>query len=263
MSGGAPKGTLNVERRTWDREAAVERLKKRIEQQESRLDAPVGPVRNREEFQKANEGAAGPAGSQRAFIKAREGDLRLDENLGKSRIISASAPINRQAVWFCDVCQCELRDSVSYVDHINGRKHLRALGFSQRTERATLDSVQERLAKHRQQKLEEEKTLSKRKRMSHEEIEEDQIREYEEKLEEEERLKRQQRLKRKQEKKRRKLEEQRKAEEREAPKAAEEPVAEEHPEGDKPEGTAEEDDSGMDPAMLAMMGFGGFGSSKK
>jgi U4/U6.U5 tri-snRNP component SNU23 len=47
--------------------------------------------------------------------------------------------------YWCEVCQCLQKDSVSYLDHINGKKHQRALGFSMRVERVGVDKVKERL----------------------------------------------------------------------------------------------------------------------
>ena len=48
--------------------------------------------------------------------------------------------------WHCKVCDCFLRDSHTYLDHINGKKHQRNLGFSMRVERSTKDQVSSRLA---------------------------------------------------------------------------------------------------------------------
>ena len=47
-----------------------------------------------------------------------------------------------QAGYYCSVCDCILRDSASYLDHINGKYHNRALGMSMRVERSTADQVQ-------------------------------------------------------------------------------------------------------------------------
>ena len=45
-----------------------------------------GIVRKREEFQAADEGAAGPTGSKRAYLKARSSELGLDEKVGKTQV---------------------------------------------------------------------------------------------------------------------------------------------------------------------------------
>jgi len=46
-----------------------------------------------------------------------------------------------QAGYYCSVCECVLRDSQSYLDHINGKYHNRALGMNMVVERSTADQV--------------------------------------------------------------------------------------------------------------------------
>ena len=46
-----------------------------------------------------------------------------------------------QAGYYCNVCECILRDSSSYLDHINGKYHNRALGMSMTVERSTAEDV--------------------------------------------------------------------------------------------------------------------------
>ena len=47
-----------------------------------------------------------------------------------------------------------LRDSMSYLDHINGKKQQRALGMSMRVERSTVDQVKARFESHKRKKAE-------------------------------------------------------------------------------------------------------------
>ena len=42
------------------------------------------------------------------------------------------------------MCECELRDSVNYLDHINGKKHAKKMGFSMRVERSSVGDVKDR-----------------------------------------------------------------------------------------------------------------------
>jgi U4/U6.U5 tri-snRNP component SNU23 len=49
--------------------------------------------------------------------------------------------------YWCEVCQCTLRDSATYLDHINGVRHQRRMGFSMRTEKSTVESVKVRGAR--------------------------------------------------------------------------------------------------------------------
>ncbi|XP_028106412.1 zinc finger matrin-type protein 2-like isoform X2 [Camellia sinensis] len=70
---------------------------------------------------------------QRKPLKHRDYEVDLKSRLGKT-----------QAGYFCSVCKCVVKDSPNYLDHINGKKHQRALGMSMRVERASLQQVQER-----------------------------------------------------------------------------------------------------------------------
>ena len=53
-----------------------------------------------------------------------------------------------QAAFYCSVCDVKLNDSNSYLDHINGKMHNRALGMSMRVERSTVEQVSEVLSLH-------------------------------------------------------------------------------------------------------------------
>lgn len=125
-----------------------------------------------------------------------------------------------QAGYYCNICDCVLRDSMTYLDHINGKWHNRALGMTMRVEKSTVDQVK--------QKLEEIK--QKKEAHNPDDYLPDGIdRRILEAQEAEEREK--------EEKKQRKLE--KKQREKEEAEAAEM--------------------EGMDPEMMALMGFGGFG----
>ena len=95
-----------------------------------------------EYFQPAAAGAAGPSGSKRAYLKARSTTKvsGIDELVGTSTVVAdappAGAAVSKNGVgWHCAVCDCYLKDSTAYLDHINGKKHQRALGYSMRVEK--------------------------------------------------------------------------------------------------------------------------------
>ena len=82
MSGsGKAAGAVNVQRRTWDKEAYAVKAKERAEgfvlEEEKAGPAP---------YRAAPNGLAGPAGSERAYLPSRDVDLKLDEKLGKKRV---------------------------------------------------------------------------------------------------------------------------------------------------------------------------------
>ncbi|KAJ8563802.1 hypothetical protein ON010_g7546 [Phytophthora cinnamomi] len=76
---------------------------------------------SKEEFQAANEGAAGPAGSARAFLKARTSKMALETSVGTVKVVKTD-DASKSGGYYCEVCECGLKDSVAYLDHINGKK---------------------------------------------------------------------------------------------------------------------------------------------
>ncbi|KAF8514215.1 hypothetical protein BU17DRAFT_94703 [Hysterangium stoloniferum] len=81
------------------------------------------------------------------LMKQREGSLDLDKNLGKTMIVQN--PGGRgpgQPGFYCEVCNRTHKDSAGYLDHINSRQHLRRLGQTTRIERSTVEQVRARIA---------------------------------------------------------------------------------------------------------------------
>lgn len=164
---------------------------------------------------------AGPAGSKRAFLHARSDTVQIDAKLGKTTIITAASKDSEKGGYWCETCECQLRDSAAWLSHVNGKRHQRKLGFTMRVEQSTLDDVKGRFASLKRkaedapvQPLDYEARLAA--------------------LEAEEAAAKRAKKDAKDAKRR--------DEEAEAAAAAEE---------------------GIDPEMAAMMGFGGFGTSKK
>ena len=55
------------------------------------------------------------------------------------------------------MCDCVVKDSINFLDHINGKKHQRNMGMSMKVERSTLSQVKERFAMNKRKKEEVEK----------------------------------------------------------------------------------------------------------
>jgi U4/U6.U5 tri-snRNP component SNU23 len=144
------KGAVNVKRRTWDTAEYEQKAAERAERENEVKKAEV-VHKDREEFQAAQAGAAGPLGSRRAFLSARKGKVDLESKLGKTEVgvCSSSAILEFLTVramlhfllasflqkinttgtsatqaggYYCEVCECMLKDNVAYIDHINGTK---------------------------------------------------------------------------------------------------------------------------------------------
>ena len=126
-----PSGALNVDRRTWDLEHFGKIAKERLEKVSRYMyvcihltlssiiiiiihppsspsslilthhflqgpeEKKPGFVRKREEFMPADDGAAGPGNSKRAYLKHRQSDLGLDDKVGK---VQVSGPFPR-SIW--------------------------------------------------------------------------------------------------------------------------------------------------------------------
>lgn len=286
------KQAANVERRTWDKAAYEARAKARIaaEKQDGSSDKrkssslplndddnspntnkiTLEDVAEKEEFQKAESGAQGPLNSKRAFLKARRGKVDLESKVGTSEIINPDAVATSSASsdgvsikdgvtksvngvgWHCKVCDCFLKDSLAYLDHINGRKHQRALGFSMRIARSTTSEVASKLQELAKEK--ESKELEALSDLGNDESNEYEFEDMVKKKDEEIEKRRAERKKRRKERKKKA-----KQEEINTPK-----VEDSSPEetGKEEDGEQEVEDDEGEPDIAAMMGFSGFGSTK-
>jgi U4/U6.U5 tri-snRNP component SNU23 len=227
----------------------------------------------KEEFLPAESGAVGPEGSERAFLKARTAKVDLESKVGTSEIISAEAAAtirlydskddgvdqsanDRSVVktgvgWHCRVCDCFLKDSHTYLDHINGRKHQRTLGYSMRVERSSKEQLLSKLndlSKKKEQEEEERRRKGGSELagfMDYAEV----VKAKDEEVQRRKEERRQKRLERK--KKQEELQEENVTEpEEEMPLEAG---------GEEENQQDDEIEEQVDPALAAMMGFTGFG----
>lgn len=157
-------------RRKWDREE-YERLaeeRKRAEQEEQQ---------QKEEKGKKSSGGGGPV-VKRELLKTREYKVDLDSKLGKSIVINKNTPTSQSGGYYCNVCDCVVKDSINFLDHINGKKHQRNLGMSMRIERSTLDAVKNRFEINKKKMEEKKKEYDMAARLQEIAEEEEKLREY-------------------------------------------------------------------------------------
>ncbi|GKY95763.1 hypothetical protein MPSEU_000537100 [Mayamaea pseudoterrestris] len=259
------KQVSNVTRRTWDKETYEKKAQERRQAEEdqsnrraAKSDAPAASTKLSaslpDEFVPAPKNAVKPEGSDQAYLKPRTSHADIDSKVGTAEIISSQASgttssasaltkdsgVTKTGVgWHCRVCDCFLKDSHTYLDHINGRKHQRKLGYSMHVERSTKDQLQETL-----QKLAEER----QKANNSEDDETPNLQDIvKAKDEQAKQLKQEREQRRKEKKERQRMEEEKRLRKQGADEGEDD----------------EDDEPAMDPAMAAMMGFASFGEGKK
>jgi len=150
MTKRSAAGVDNTARRTWDASEYADKAKEREKKQTEEEELTAKDLRKKRRLERdpLHQGLI----VSRANLQARDYELNLDAKMGKTQVIGANTPLSQQAGYYCSVCDCALRDSKTYLDHINGKWHQRALGMSMRVERSTVDQVKSRLAMHKERK---------------------------------------------------------------------------------------------------------------
>ncbi|PAA88928.1 hypothetical protein BOX15_Mlig031251g3, partial [Macrostomum lignano] len=143
-------------RRKWDRDE-FERLA------QERVSRELDELRD---SRSSGGGAKSRAGGSGAAVKREELRPRLETpnleaNLNRSVVINkTSNKPSADAGYYCNVCDCVVKDSINFLDHINGKKHQRNLGMSMRVKRATLDDVKSKFSSLKRRQEAEEKAYS-------------------------------------------------------------------------------------------------------
>ena len=207
MSEKKPVGVDNQFRRTWDKEDYESKQALREFEAETAEYERLGKYRP----------SVNP--THQKLKVDREHGVGLEDKIG-TQVVNITTELSGQGGFFCQLCNMLVKDSASWLDHLNSLRHQRNLGFSLRPAQSSVEDVRRKLSGPRpvrkRTKLEAVSEIEARMRQS----------------EEEERMakKRAKKEKTKREEQKKKL-------------------------------TAETEE--LDPELAAIMGFEGFGSSKK
>ncbi|CEM33047.1 unnamed protein product [Vitrella brassicaformis CCMP3155] len=122
-------------RKVWDKEYYAKRAKERAEDEEILALVPESKKKK-----------VAPPPQERQPLKERHDFIDLEERVGKTQVVTQFTPKQQQGGYWCSVCECLIKDSQAYLDHVNGKRHNRMLGMTMRVERVDVNRVKDRLA---------------------------------------------------------------------------------------------------------------------
>ncbi|KAF3840460.1 hypothetical protein F7725_006322 [Dissostichus mawsoni] len=140
-SGSSSKNeNKNDFRRKWDKDEYESLAQQRLEEERDR--------------ERRDAGHAGH----------RDYKVDLESKLGKTIVITKTTPQAEMGGYYCNVCDCVVKDSINFLDHINGKKHQRN-GHVDASRALSLDQVKKRFEANKKKMEEKQKEYDFEERM--------------------------------------------------------------------------------------------------
>uniref|UniRef100_A0AC35U3F1 Matrin-type domain-containing protein n=1 Tax=Rhabditophanes sp. KR3021 TaxID=114890 RepID=A0AC35U3F1_9BILA len=127
------KANIVDHRKKWDENEYYIKAQERKAKEQLELDIKNGLKKKEKE----------PAA--KGFLKMREEKIDISSTIGKS--LNSDGNADGSIGFHCDICDCTVKDSTSFVTHLNGKSHQKNIGNAMKCEKSTLTGVQERIAK--------------------------------------------------------------------------------------------------------------------
>jgi len=142
-------GVDNTSRKKWDRAEYAARASAREANE-------VAPKANERAGTKAMIGGLMRGDLTRGNMIARDFEKDIASRIGTKAIVNAQTG---DGLGFrCRESGAVLRDSAAYLDHINGKKQMKARGLSMRVERSTVEQVKAKFDEVKKRKADEAKS---------------------------------------------------------------------------------------------------------
>ncbi|KAF2458742.1 hypothetical protein BDY21DRAFT_370921 [Lineolata rhizophorae] len=135
-------------RRTWDREEYAAKAAARAERERAEGRARHEARLAGKKYVAPGRGRRGSTPPDARATEARRARLDVAAQVGKTQLVAAAAAVGKRgkgAGFYCPDCDLTFKDNVAYVEHLNSRQHLVAVGQTGEVERAGAAQVRERL----------------------------------------------------------------------------------------------------------------------
>uniref|UniRef100_A0A0N5A4V1 U1-type domain-containing protein n=1 Tax=Parastrongyloides trichosuri TaxID=131310 RepID=A0A0N5A4V1_PARTI len=137
------KANIPNHRRTWDLNEYYIKAQERKAKEQEELAIKNGLVKVEKD------------GTKKELIHMREEKIDLTSKIGKSEKLESATGVDGVG-FFCSICDVTVKDSISYMTHINGKSHQKNLGYVMKVKKSSVNDVKARLAKKKSE-IEERK----------------------------------------------------------------------------------------------------------